>query len=250
MNVDPAAIAPRRARAAGKSCRSAYGGSRAAAVAALQAGHRSAQAEADRLKDEFVSTEHLLHRASPTKAAARPSAQLLKQQRRHARRDSPGADERPRLAARHQREPRRHLPGAREVRPRPHRAGAQGQARSGDRPRRGDPPRHPGAVAPHQEQPGADRRARRRQDRDRRRAGQPHRPRRRARRAQEQAHRRARHGRAHRRREIPRRVRGAAEGGAEGNHRRRRARSSCSSTSCTPWSAPARPKGRWTRPTC
>ena len=29
-----------------------------------------------------------------------------------------------------------------------------------------------------------------------------------------------------------------------------RATSSCSSTSCTRWSAPARPKGRWTPPTC
>ena len=58
-----------------------------------------------------------------------------------------------------------------------------GQARSGHRPRRGDPPRHPGAVAAHQEQPGAHRRARRRQDRDRRGAGAAHRARRRARRA-------------------------------------------------------------------
>ena len=43
--------------------------------------------------------------------------------------------------------------------------GARRQDRPGDRPRRGDPPHHPGALAPHQEQPGADRRARRRQDR-------------------------------------------------------------------------------------
>ncbi len=57
----------------------------------------------------------------------------------------------------------------------------QGQARSGHRPRRGDPPRDPGAVAPHQEQPGADRRARRRQDRHRRGPGAAHRARRRAR---------------------------------------------------------------------
>ena len=47
-------------------------------------------------------------------------------------------------------------------------AAAAGQARPGDRPRRRDPPRDPGALAAHQEQPGADRRARRRQDRDRR----------------------------------------------------------------------------------
>ena len=100
---------------------------------------------------------------------------------------------------------------------------AQGQARSGDRPRRGDPPRHPGAVAPHQEQPGADRRAGRRQDGHRRRAGAAHRPRGRARGAEEQADRRARHGRADRRREVPRRVRGAAQGGPQGSRRRRRA---------------------------
>ena len=47
-------------------------------------------------------------------------------------------------------------------------AAEAGQARPGDRPRRGDPPRDPGALAAHEEQPGADRRARRRQDRDRR----------------------------------------------------------------------------------
>ena len=44
----------------------------------------------------------------------------------------------------------------------------QGQARPGHRPRRGDPPRHPGAQPPDQEQPGAHRRARRRQDGHRR----------------------------------------------------------------------------------
>ena len=65
--------------------------------------------------------------------------------------------------------------------------GAQGQARPGHRARRGDPPRHPGAVAPHEEQPGAHRRARRRQDRDRRRARPPHRRGRRARGPAQQA---------------------------------------------------------------
>ena len=59
---------------------------------------------------------------------------------------------------------------------RPHRARAQGQARSGHRPRRRDPPRHAGALAPHQEQPGPHRRARRRQDRDRRGHRPAHRP--------------------------------------------------------------------------
>ena len=101
-----------------------------------------------------------------------------------------------------------------EIRARPHRGGARGQARPGHRPRRGNPPHHPGARPPDQEQSGADRRARRRQDRDRRRPGAAHRQWRRARRHQGQAPAGARHGRADRRREISRRVRGAAEGRA------------------------------------
>ena len=148
-------------------------------------------------------------------------------------------------------EPRGHLPGAREVRPRPDRSWrAQGKLDPvigrDEEIRRVDP----GAVAPDQEQPGPDRRARRRQDRDRRGPGPAHRPRRRARGAEGQAHRRARPGRADRRRQVPRRVRGAAQGGPQGGHGRRGRRSSCSSTSCTPSSAPARPKARWTPRTC
>jgi ATP-dependent Clp protease ATP-binding subunit ClpB len=50
-----------------------------------------------------------------------------------------------------------------------------GQDRSGDRPRSRDPPRAAGAVPPHQEQPGAHRRTRCRQDRHRRRPRPPHR---------------------------------------------------------------------------
>ena len=85
-----------------------------------------------------------------------------------------------------------------------------GQARPGDRPRRGDPPGDPGALPPHEEQPGPDRRARRRQDRDRRGPRAAHRRRRRPRVAQEQARDRARHRGDGRRLEVPRRVRGAA----------------------------------------
>ena len=66
----------------------------------------------------------------------------------------------------------------------------------------------------------------------------------------EQARRGARHGRADRRREVPRRVRGAPQGGAQGGHRLATGRSSCSSTSCTPSSAPAPPRARWTPRTC
>ncbi len=71
-----------------------------------------------------------------------------------------------------------------QVRRRPGRAGAARQARPGDRPRRGDPPGDPHPLAQDQEQPGADRRAGRRQDRDRRGAGAAHRARRRPRGAQ------------------------------------------------------------------
>ena len=48
------------------------------------------------------------------------------------------------------------------------------------------------------------------------------------------------------RRQVPRRVRGAPEGGPQGGHRLPTGRSSCSSTSCTPSSAPARPRAPWT----
>ena len=61
---------------------------------------------------------------------------------------------------------------------------------------------------------------------------------------------RARHRRAARRLEVPRRVRGAPEGRPEGDRRRRAARSSCSWTSCTRSSAPAPPRAPSTPPTC
>jgi hypothetical protein len=174
----------------------------------------------------------------------------------------------PRLGRRHRRRSstRRSTKSARAARPiRPRReqydalkkyardltaGGPRGQARSGDRPRRGNPPHHPGAEPPHQEQSGADRRARRRQDRHRRRPRHPHRQWRRARIAQGQEADGARHGRADRRREVSRRVRGAAEGRAQRDHSRPKARSSCSSTRCTRWSAPARPMARWMPRTC
>ena len=97
-----------------------------------------------------------------------------------------------RIAPRHVAEPRGPVPGAREVRPRPHRRGPQGQARPGHRARRGDPPDDPGALPAHQEQPRPHRRAGRRQDRHRRGPRPPHRRGRRAREPQEQADRRAR----------------------------------------------------------
>ena len=75
---------------------------------------------------------------------------------------------------------------------------------------------------PHQEQPRAHRRARRRQDRDRRGPRPAHRERRRPRVAARPPRRRARHRRADRRLEVPRRVRGPAQGRPQGDRRCRR----------------------------
>ena len=98
-----------------------------------------------------------------------------------------------------------------------------GQARPRDRAGQRDPPREPGAHPAHQEQPGADRRTRRRQDRRRRGPRPAHRRRRRGRVAQGQGAHLPRHLRPRRRRHVPRPVRGAAEERAQGDHRVRRA---------------------------
>ena len=92
-----------------------------------------------------------LHRAPP--ARARRSAG--REPRAGAGRHAGGPREPPRDVP----EPRGAVPGARALRPRPHRRGPGRQDRPRHRARRGDPSRHPGALAPHQEQPGADRRA-------------------------------------------------------------------------------------------
>ena len=134
----------------------------------------------------------VLARARARRQGARADGRRLRLDRAPLPRARAGAARRdrgvdrvdPRRAARHVAGPRGHLPGALEVRPRPDRGRRGGQARPGDRPRRGDPSRDPDPLAPHEEQPGADRRARRRQDRDRRRARAADRRRRRPRGAQ------------------------------------------------------------------
>ena len=73
------------------------------------------------------------------------------------------------------------LARARPVRSQPHPARPREEARPGHRSRPRDRAGHAGALAPHEEQPGAHRRARRRQDRDRRGPGPEDRGRRRAR---------------------------------------------------------------------
>ena len=99
----------------------------------------------------------------------------------------------------------------------PQQEGQGRQDRSADRPRRRDQPHHPGALPPAEEQSAVRRRCRRRQDRDRGRAGAPHRARRGAGRAQGRDRVRARHGHALGRHALPRRLRGAAQAGDQGD---------------------------------
>ncbi len=145
--------------------------------------------------DEYVSTEHLLLAlAADPKIDVGASAEQLAEARRGRARPAPR--DRP--------EPRGPLPGAGALRPRPDRGRRAGQARPGHRARRRDPARDPGAVSPHEEQPGPDRRARRGQDRHRRGAGSADRGRRRARLAARPARDRAGHRLADRGRQVPR----------------------------------------------
>ena len=102
------------------------------------------------------------------------------------------------------------------------RLAAEAQARPRRRPRDRDRADHADPLAPHQEQPGADRRAGRGQDRRGRGPRPAHHQRRGAGAAEEQADLHARPGRARRGLEVPRRVRGAPEEGDEGDHPARR----------------------------
>ena len=180
----------------------------------------AADAQRADLGDDYLSTEHVL--LAMSRSGAGGVGDLLRGLGCHARRAARRAQGRAGQPPGHEREPRGPVPGARALRARPHRRGAQGQARPGHRARRGDPARHPGAVAPDEEQPRAHRRAGRRQDRDRRGPRAAHRRGRRARGPARQAPHRARHRCDGRGREVPRRVRGPAEGGAQGDRRLRR----------------------------
>ena len=128
----------------------------------------TAEKIADKAGDKFVTVERLLLALAmePSSDAGR----ALNEAGVNPDHAEPGHQRHPQGPHRRQRRRRAGLRRAEALRPRPHRAGRRGQDRSRHRPRRGDPPHHPGAVPPHQEQPRADRRARRRQDRHRRRA--------------------------------------------------------------------------------
>ena len=103
---------------------------------------------------------------------------------------------------------------ARRLLRQPQQEGEERQDRSADRPRGRGRPHHPDPVPPLEEQSALCRRPRRRQDRDRRRSGAPHRPARSAGGAAQRHDLRARHGRAARRHALSRRFRGAAQGRA------------------------------------
>ena len=99
---------------------------------------------------------------------------------------------------------------------RPQREGPPGQDRPADRPPCRGRARDPDPVPPHQEQPAAGGRPRRRQDRHRRGPGPQDRRRRSARDPGRRDHLLARHGRAAGRHPLSRRLRGAAEAGGQG----------------------------------
>ena len=104
MNVEPGAIANGLRAETAKNPR-AHGGSQPALSARLRQVTSAAEAEAQRLKDEFVSTEHLLLalavESRPYRAIRADSAAGG----RHEGRDPAGAHLDPRIAARHLAEP-------------------------------------------------------------------------------------------------------------------------------------------------
>ena len=175
----------------------------------------TAQTEAERMKDQYVSVEHLLLALLKVKSRAQTLLEALGISEKEV---LAGAAESARRPARHRPEPRRQVPGPGALRPRPGRAGAERQDGPGHRPRFRNPPRHAGPQPPHQEQPGLDRRPGRGQDRHRRGAGPAHRLGRRARKPAKSPVDRARHGRTRRRHQVPRRIRRAAQGRSQRRH--------------------------------
>ena len=107
-----------------------------------------AEQEAAKLKDEYISVEHALVATLDDPGAG--SKILREAGLTHDEADG-RAQEGARKSARDLLQSRGNLPGARTLRTRPDHDGVGRQARPGDRPRRGNPPRHPGAVAAHQE---------------------------------------------------------------------------------------------------
>ncbi len=172
------------------------------------------------------------HGAHPARPRARERgrrgsdpARLRRRRREDPQRDHPHAlRPRPPPAGRRWRSRREveELEAPRPVRPQPDQAGGRGQARPGGRAPDRDRARDADPLAPHQEQPRAHRRARRRQDRRRRGPRRADLVQLGARAAEGQADLHTRPGRARGGVEVPRRVRGAPEEGDEGDHPARR----------------------------
>ena len=172
------------------------------------------------LKDEYLSAEHYLLALAESHS---PASRLLEAGRRDPCEDFAGAAAGEGVAARDRSESRGQIPDAGEIWARSDRGGAAREDRPRDRARQRDPPRHAGALPPHEKQPRADRRSRRGQDGDRRGAGAAHRQRRRAGIAQGQEDRRHGYRLDDGGSEVPRRIRGSAQGLPQGGDRFARA---------------------------
>ncbi len=129
----------------------------------------AANAEAERLQDEYVGVEHILIAMADEREGE--SARILKQFGIDKETYLPGAAGGARRRASGQPDGGDEVQGARQVQHRPDGGRAAGQARPGDRPRGRDQARDADPEPAHEEQPGDHRRGRRRQDGDRRRAG-------------------------------------------------------------------------------
>ena len=103
MNADPADLA-RVMRGEIARGPQAYGGAQPGVSPRLNLVVDLAEAEAGRMKDEYVSTEHLLI-AIAGETGRSPAAKLLDVARHHARQALRGAHERPGIAACHRPEP-------------------------------------------------------------------------------------------------------------------------------------------------
>ena len=129
---------PRRAR---RDPRASAPGSRAARCRSTRAPSASSSAPRRRPAGSATSTSRPSTSCSASPRSAARASELLERHGAGQRGSPRRAPERPRRPARDLAEPRGHVPGPREVRPRPDRRGAGRQARPGHRPRRRDPPR-------------------------------------------------------------------------------------------------------------
>ncbi len=181
----------------------------------LTAAIEAAEAEAAKRKDRYTSAEQLLVGIVSTKSEAKEilaDAGVRKAGVEEAFKALRGAAQ-----PVESRKDEGQVQVARQVHPRPHRARPGPEARPCHRSGRRDPAGHPDPVPADEEQPGAHRGPGGREDRDRRGTCPPDRDEGRSGFPEGEADSRPRPRVAARRGEIPRRVRGAAQGGPEGD---------------------------------